>query len=155
MPDMMYSPALKAQQPGQRPPVEGTIPRGYELYPFEAHEIDRAGALKNPLQRTKAVLERGQLMFNTYCMVCHGAYGEGDGSVVPKYPRPPSLQSEKILGYPDGKIFHVITRGQNLMPSYASQIARADRWAIIHYIRAIQKAKNPTAADLKAANEGI
>jgi mono/diheme cytochrome c family protein len=41
------------------------------------------------------------------------------------------------------------------MPSYASQIARADRWAIIHYIRAIQKAKNPTAADLKAANEGI
>jgi mono/diheme cytochrome c family protein len=45
----------------------------------------------------------------------------------------------------------VISAGQNLMPSYASQVASADRWAIIHYVRALQRSKNPSAEDLKAA----
>lgn len=151
MPDMAFSPALKAQEPGQMPPVPGTFPRGYHPMP-EGIEMEQFGREnKNPLKRTANVLARGQHLFNTYCATCHGPNGEGDGSVVPRYPRPPSLQSDKIRGYPDGNIYYIITRGQNLMPSYASQIAQNDRWALIHYIRAIQRAKNPTAADLKAA----
>lgn len=151
MPDMYWSPALKSQELGHQPPVAGTIPRGYE--PLSASlTMEEAGrTMKNPLLRSTTVLARGQKMFNTYCNVCHGPYGEGDGSVVPKFPRPPTLLSDKIRGYPDGNIFYIISRGQNLMPSYAPQIEKADRWAIVHYIRAIQKAKNPTAADLKAA----
>ena len=151
MPDMAYSPALKYQEAGMKPPVEGTFPKGY--FPLPAGmEMEEAGrTLKNPLKRTAAVLARGQHVYNTYCTTCHGAYGEGDGSVVPKFPRPPSLQSDKIKGFPDGNIYFIITHGQNLMPSYASQVAQADRWAIIHYIRAIQKAKSPNAEDLKAA----
>ena len=155
MPDMYYSPALKAQEEGgMRMPVKGTVPRGFTPYDFAAENSEELGKiLINPLPRTKAVMLRGQTQYNTYCMVCHGAYGEGDGSVVPKYPRPPSLQSEKVQKWPDGRIFHVITAGQNVMPSYSTQVEQVDRWAIVHYIRALQKAKNPTASDLKAAEQ--
>ena len=153
MPDMVFTPALKYQKEGMRLPVQGTIPRGYEPYVYTAEQGDAAGReLKNPLRRTQATLERGQAMFNTYCIVCHGPNGEGDGTVVPKFPRPPSLQSDKVRAWTDGRIYHVVTRGQNLMPSYASQIAPSDRWAIIHYVRALQKSKHPTAEDLKAAS---
>ncbi len=153
MPDMYYSPALKAQEEGaMRTPVKGTVPRGFQPYDFSAENNEELGRrLINPVARTKAALLRGQTQYNTYCIVCHGAYGEGDGSVVPKMPRPPTLQSEKVQKWPDGRIFHVITAGQNVMPSYASQISQEDRWAIVHYVRALQRAKNPTASDLKRA----
>lgn len=149
MPDMHYTKAIKAQTQGALlAPPAGTIARNEFTYPYK--DLEAAAKNVNPLKRTTDVLNRGKAMFNTYCIVCHGPYGEGDGNVVPKFPRPPSLQSDKIKGYPDGKIFHVITVGQNLMSSYASQIAVEDRWAIIHYIRALQRAKNPTPDDLKS-----
>jgi mono/diheme cytochrome c family protein len=153
MPDMVYSPALKAQEIGSmRLPVKGTVPRDYEPYPYR--DVETAGReLKNPLQPTQTVLRRGKEVYNTYCIVCHGAYGEGDGTVVPKFPRPPTLQSDKIRNYADGSIYHVVTMGQNLMPSYASQVSPGDRWATIHYLRALQRAKHPTPDDLKAAGE--
>lgn len=153
MPDMYYSPAIKAQEEGgMRMPVKGTVPRGFTPYDYAVENNEDLGRkLVNPLTRTKAVMLRGQQQFNTYCLVCHGAYGEGDGSVVPKMPRPPSLQSEKVQKWPDGRIFHVISAGQNVMPSYSTQIAQEDRWAIVHYIRALQRAKHPSEADLKTA----
>ena len=151
MPDMYYTPGLKAQQPGIKPPVPGTFPREFKGLPDSVTLEDAGKTLKNPLQRTAAVLARGRNRFETYCIVCHGPAGLGNGYIIPKYPRPPSLQSDKIRGYADGNIYWVITHGQNLMPSYASQIPQEDRWAIIHYVRAFQKAYHPTPADLKAA----
>lgn len=148
MPDMVYTPAVKAQTGQMRMPVAGTVDRSQEVYHYLSPE--EGAAQKNPLPRTKEVLMRGQVMFNTYCIVCHGPNGEGDGFVVPKIPRPPSLQSDKIMKYADGSIYYIIMRGQNIMPSYASQIAMNDRWAIIHYIRALQRAKHPTPEDVKA-----
>lgn len=151
MPDMAYSPAFKAQEGQMRVPPKGTVTIDHDPYEFAADE-EGSRAAKNPLPRSRAVMERGRDRYNTYCIVCHGAYGEGDGSVVAGgFPRPPSLQSEKVRNWPDGRIFHVITMGQNLMSSYAPQVPPKDRWAIIHYIRAIQRAKNPTAGDLQAA----
>jgi mono/diheme cytochrome c family protein len=153
MPDMVYSPALKAQEVGSvRMPVAGTVSREHVAYNYT--DVNQAGReLANPLRPTRAVLARGQAVYNTYCIVCHGPNGEGDGYVVPKYPRPPTLQSDKVRQYPDGSIYHVISLGQNLMPSYASQIAPADRWAITHYIRVLQRAKHPSAADLKEVQD--
>lgn len=150
-PDMHYGASLKAQEKGSmRPPVKGTIPRGFK--PYGINSIDEAGrVLKNPLARSKATLLEGKKLYNTYCIVCHGQYGEGDGSVVPKYPRPPTLQSEKIRDYKDGQIFHVMTLGQNLMPSYADKLDENERWAVVHYLRALYRAKHPSAADLKRA----
>jgi mono/diheme cytochrome c family protein len=150
MPEMVYSPAFKAQKEGaMRVPVQGTVPRGFESYPYKNNPEAAAKFLKNPLRPTRSVLERGQHIFRTYCAVCHGPEGEGNGSVVPKFPRPPSLHSEKVRNWPDGSLYHVISEGQNLMPSYASQIAPQDRWAAIHYVRVLQRAKHPTAEDLK------
>ncbi|MBL7686332.1 MAG: cytochrome c [Deltaproteobacteria bacterium] len=159
MPNMLEGPSIKAQEALGKVPPEGTVPRGFEAYPYKQDQGDLAGAeLANPLPVTKEVLLKGQAQFNIYCLVCHGERGKGDGSIVPKFPRPPSLQSEKVKGWSDGRIFHVITMGQNLMPSYASQIKAEDRWAIIKYIRALQRADQPTPEDIeemkKALKEG-
>ena len=102
---------------------EGTIPRGFEPYHYGVNDGDKAGQeLKNPLLHTKANVERGQKIFNTYCIVCHGPKGNGEGFIVPPFPRPPSLFSDKVVGWSDGRIYHVVTKGQANMPSYASQI---------------------------------
>lgn len=133
-----------------RTPPAGTVPRGFRPYTYP--DLETAGRdLKNPRTRTKAVLNQGKVLYNAYCIVCHGKSGEGDGSVVPKYPRPPSLVADKIRDYPDGSIFHVITMGQNLMPSYADRLDAEERWAVVHYVRALYRAKNPSKDDLKKA----
>jgi mono/diheme cytochrome c family protein len=154
MPDMVYSPAIKAQAEGSmRMPVAGTVSRDFAPYPYKDNPEKAAKELKNPVRPTAAILTRGQHVYNTYCIVCHGPGGEGDGSVVPKFPRPPSLQSDKIRTLADGGIYHVITVGQNLMPSYASQIAPGDRWAVIHFVRTLQRSKHPTSADLNLSHQ--
>lgn len=140
---------------GMRHPAEGTIPLDYQPFAFpkgigDSLEIVRQTAgqqMGNPLPRTAAVLERGQSVFRMYCAVCHGTWGTGDGPVVDPYPRPTSLQSTKIRAYPDAAIFHVMWYGGTAMPSYSKQILARDMWAVIHYIRAIQKAYGPTADD--------
>jgi mono/diheme cytochrome c family protein len=154
MPHMMDTPAIKAQRVGpfdtaMRVPPEGTVSQTTEVYHFADNPEAAGKELVNPLPRTHAVMMRGQHLYNTYCIVCHGSKGEGNGFIVPKFPQPPTLQSDKVRGWPDGRVFHVMTVGQNLMPSYASQIAAADRWAVIHYLRVLQRALNPTDADVK------
>jgi mono/diheme cytochrome c family protein len=135
-----------------RSPVPGTVPRGFTPYRYEAKDSLLAQSeLENPLPRTSEVLGRGQRVFMTYCVVCHGPKGDGQGYIVPKFPMPPSLLSQKVSEWRDGRIYHVITRGQNLMPSYASQILPEDRWAVIHYVRALERAANPSPEDLKSA----
>lgn len=154
MPDMVYSPAIKAQKEGgMRMPVEGTVSRDFVPYPFPQNPEAAGKELRNPLRYTRSNLERGQHIYTNYCIVCHGRAGLGDGSIIPKFPRPPSLQSDKVREWPDGNIYHVISMGQNLMPSYASEISPGDRWAVILYIRALQKSQHPTPEDLKYAEE--
>src|SRR4029453_5508002 len=149
MPNILEPPSLEAQEWPMRYPPAGPLPRGYTPYEFTKEENEKAASLTNPLPVTKEVLLSGQKTFNTYCIVCHGERGKGDGYIVPKFPRPPSLESDKIKGWADGQIFHVITRGQNLMPSYATQIKPEDRWAIIRYIRALQRADAPKPEDVE------
>jgi len=160
MPNMAYGPRVAAQHedplnPGRsvnRNPVPGTVPRGFT--PYRLAQEDTVAAMRelsNPLPRTADVLGRGQRVFLNTCVVCHGELGDGQGYIVPIYPMPPSLLSEKVRAWPDSRIFHIISRGQNLMPSYASQILPEDRWAAVHYVRALQRAAHPTPADLGAA----
>lgn len=154
MPDMAYSAAVKAQEPGSlRVPVKGTVPRDFQGYRWPSDQAAASRENLNPLPRTREVLARGKHIYNTYCIVCHGAQGMGDGSIVPPYPKPPSLHSEKVTEWRDGDIFHVITMGQNIMPSYAGQIAAEDRWAAIHYVRVLQRAMSPSNDDVKAAEK--
>jgi len=155
-PNMAYGPRVAAQaedplrpgQPVMRNPVPGTVPVGYTPYRYAAADSLLAQReLVNPLPRTAAVLARGRKVYMNTCVVCHGPEGDGQGYIVPLFPMPPSLHSAKVREWPDGRIFHVITRGQNLMPSYATQILPEDRWAVIHYVRALERSHLPVAAD--------
>jgi hypothetical protein len=159
-PDMHYSVALKAQEEGAvRPIPAGAISR--EARPYEIASMEDSARNPNPVVRSREALTSGRELFNVYCIVCHGKYGEGDGTVTslpnwprPLMPRPPSLQSEKIRDYKDGQIFHVISMGQNTMPSYAEKLSPEERCQVVHYIRALYRAKHPSAEDLKKA-EGV
>jgi mono/diheme cytochrome c family protein len=154
---MMTQNKLKAQSAsglfadgkGMRPPVAGTVARGHLPYAY-AGKSDEAGKnLVNPLPATMATLEHGRSLFLTYCSPCHGNFGHGDSRLRGQFPNPPNLLSDKVRNWPDGNIFHVITEGQNVMPSYASQIRPEDRWAVVHYVRALQRAHFAKESDLK------
>jgi hypothetical protein len=148
---------LKAQAPsavfadgiGMRPPVEGTVARGYLPYPYKGSPDSAALHLHNPLLPSEGVIEKGRRGFLTFCSPCHGDLGRGDSRLAGQFPNPPTLHSDKVRSWPDGRIYHVITEGQNVMPSYASQIRSDDRWEIIHYIRVLQRAQNAKESDLK------
>lgn len=139
-PDMMESVPHEDYERILAPP-EGTIPVGY--YPFtygdSEEEAIRAGEeLVNPIEASPEVLQRGRQVFETMCLVCHGAGGEGDGPIIGRFPNPPNLRAERATGFPDGRIFHVITRGQGIMPSHAVQVLPDDRWKVVLYVRELQ-----------------
>ncbi len=157
MPHMANTPNLKAMKgydgfgngSSMLIPPDHTIARGHKPYRYASpEEADRG--LTNPLPRNLASLERGRKIYNTYCITCHGERGHGDGPVVNPFPIPKSLQSPDMLRWGDGHIFHVITMGQGVMPSYAQQVQPNDRWAVIHYVRALQRADNPSEEDVRA-----
>ena len=133
---------------GMRTPVEGTVARGFLPYPYLG--VDQPEEyLSNPLLPTIENLKLGKKKFLTYCSPCHGNFGDGDSRLKGQFPNPPSLHSERIRNFEDGQIYHTITNGRNVMPSYAAQISREERWAIVNYVRALQKAKNPTKDELE------
>jgi len=146
---MQYSPAYRSQtsnpilpyQMTQQPPVQGIVPRGFQSFHYGVTpaESDRAGReLTNPIKPTTENIARGQYIYTNYCAVCHGATGGGDGPIIPKYPNPPSYNTEKSKNLLDGTMFHVITLGRNNMPSHAAQVPADDRWKVILYIRKLQ-----------------
>lgn len=139
----------------ERPPPEGVLPMGYEPYPYpggsEAAEKEAGAKLKNPFRPTRALLEKGRHLFEHFCIVCHGKQGEGDGPIVGPslFPAPPSLHTKEARALPDGRIFHVITRGRNAMPPYGDVFDEQERWAIVLYVRVLQRAMNPEPGDLE------
>jgi len=136
---------------GMRPPVQGTVARGFTPYPYTiADKSDSVGLLiANPLLPSKAVLELGRQKYLTFCSPCHGNFGAGDSRLAGQFPNPPTLHSDKVRDWPDGSIYHVITVGQNVMPAYKYQITRDERWAIVHYVRTLQRALNAKESDLQ------
>jgi mono/diheme cytochrome c family protein len=102
-----------------------------------------------PLEVTPELMKRGEQRFNINCAVCHGASAAGNGitkqfglaTVV-------SLQDDRIRNMADGEIFNTITHGKNTMMAYGPNVTVNDRWAIIAYLRALQRSQNSTAADV-------
>ncbi len=131
-----------------RNPVAGTISRGNMPYKYIG-QPDIAGAeLLNPLPVTKKNLELGKIKYDIYCSPCHGYFAEGDSRLNGQFPNPPSLHSVKVRDWSDGRIFSVLTEGQNVMASYANQLDRNERWAVVLYIRALQRSLNAKESDL-------
>ncbi|MCC6422292.1 MAG: cytochrome c [Phycisphaerales bacterium] len=158
LPDMAYSPAYASLSANpnfpdgktEQRPVPGTIAQGYPPFHYKATPEDarRAGLeLTNPFPSTDALaLQRGATVYSIYCQACHGATGAGDGTVVQRgFPPPPSLLADNARQIKDGQMYHLITLGQNNMPSYAAQVMRDDRWKVILFIRSLQAAAVPAA----------
>jgi len=132
---------------GMRMPVAGTVARGQ--LPYTIKNQEDAAVLGNPLPRTASVLKQGRQAFMTYCSVCHGALGDGTPSLTGAYgAKPANLMSEKFRNYPDGMIYHVIMMGKNAMPSYAAELSEDERWAVVNYVRALQRAMNAKDSDI-------
>lgn len=138
---------------GMRLPVEGTVAKGFIPYPFMG-EVAPEEVLSNPYLPTKENIELGQRKYLTYCSPCHGNFGDGDSRLKGQFPFPPTLHSNRARDFSDGMIYHIMTNGQNIMPSYASQVTREERWAIVNYIRVLQRAKNANDSDLELINNG-
>ena len=94
----------------------------------------------------------GQAKFNTYCSPCHSRVGDGRGIVALRTPswQPANLHDERIRLQADGELYHTITYGKNSMPGYRFQMVENDRWAIVAYLRAIQRTRNASVADVPA-----
>ena len=131
-----------------RAPVAGTVPR-----PEGARPVAADATLDEPRPPvTMALLERGHERFDVYCTPCHGRDGYGRGMVVQRgFPPPPSYHSERLRTMPDAEIFDVITHGRATMPAYGPQLEPADRWAVVAFIRALQRSQHAALADVPPA----
>lgn len=136
---MSWQPSVEAFEEAPRVGVAGTMPiDGERTYTL----IEADTALSNPTASGPAELARGKEIFDTFCIVCHGATGQGNGSVVGpnRVPDIPllNLTSELTRGYSDGYIWGMITNGRGLMPSYR-RIPAEDRWYVVDYVRSLQR----------------
>jgi len=146
-PQGLYGRSAGLEIPVERAPAKGSIATGAVPYRYETNALDvaaKAGKeLVNPYRGdlvTEAVLERGRKVYAIHCYPCHGSLGEADGPVVGpnRFPAPPSLTSTVVKNYPDGKIFHIITKGQNVMPGYDDTIPPDDRWVAVWFVRVLR-----------------
>ncbi len=161
--DMKHQPKFKAQSGigiifadgrSNRLPVEDTVARGHyqEPTPYTTGIDGNLYVGKMPVAINMALLKQGQAKFNIYCSPCHDQTGMGKGAVPTRVPtwQPSNLTEVRLVQAADGDLFNVITHGRRTMPSYAAQIPIADRWAIISYVRVLQRAANASMADVPA-----
>src|SRR2546425_5965875 len=154
-PDMDRQPKLRPQtmnaffkdRLSSQLPVPGTVARGsaYEESPVTTGKI--AGTTNwvevNPMPMTAALLARGQERFNINCAPCHGAAGDGRG-VTTKYGMTTIAdlhdgKQRKVIQQADGELFNTITYGKSLMGAYGANLSINDRWAVVAYVRALQR----------------
>ena len=176
-PDMVRQVKVRAQAPldffadgrGSRMPINGTVPIGYEMPKAQSSAVPEAmprafsvgtdyvntGKMGNnwgtgiPVPVTPELLRRGQERFNITCVMCHGATAAGNG-ITKQYGLATvvTLQDDRIRKMADGEIFNTITNGKNTMMAYGPNLMVQDRWAIIAYLRALQRSQNATVADV-------
>lgn len=179
-PDMDHQPKVKAQVPseffadgrGNRQPVPGTVPLGYEAPLSKENPFPDEGKYRMvryssgtdylntgrfgdqwgtgiPMPVTAELMQRGQERYTIFCGVCHGASGGGNG-VAGQYGLVAiaSFHQDRLRQMADGEIYNTITHGKNTMLGYGSKIPVDDRWAIVAYVRALQAAQTATLADV-------
>jgi cytochrome c5 len=142
-----------ADQRSSRRPVEGTIARGHlvEDESFATGVVNNSYVGRNPLPVTADLLKQGQARFNTYCSPCHDRTGQGRGLVGQRALWiPTNLQEPRVREMNDGEIFNVVTNGRRSMPPYKYQVVDRDRWAIVAYVRALQRSTGATENEVPA-----
>lgn len=128
-----------------RSPVPGTVPiTGLEV---DSVGLTAADGVANPRTRTAESLNRGKLVYETYCVVCHGDTGKGDGPISASAGGPffgvRSLVTDTVArrsdGYLYGVVVHAPSMGRGLMPVYGDKIHGTDRWDVVNYVRSLQE----------------
>lgn len=173
-PDMDRQAKFKPQAPSKffgdgradRLPVAGTVPHGRtaEADPafLKADDFLYAGKTKSgafargfPVEVTETLVLKGQGRYQIYCSPCHGALGDGNG-ITKQYGMvaTPSYHDDRLRAMAEGEIFNTITNGKNTMASYADKLSTEERWAVIAYVRALQRAQHASIDDVPAANRG-
>lgn len=128
-----------------QPPVPGTVrvdAHEWRTGRGEAQYVPALGQeMANPFALSDAaVVARGKVVYDTYCLPCHGATGAGDGPVTTRgYPEPPSLTAGGAVDMSDTVLYQTITLGGFEMPAYSAQIAPSDRWRAVAYLRVLQQ----------------
>lgn len=168
VPDMDAQPSSKPQEASavfadgraMRPPVAGTVARG-QLRADRARELGREGeawVTALPVAMDRGLLERGRERYEIFCAPCHGLSGHGDGMVAKRaealaegtWTPPSSFHTDLVRGRENGHLYNTITNGIRNMPGYGSQVGVHDRWAIVAYVRALQRSQNATLEDVPA-----
>ena len=131
-----------------RKPVPHTVPREMniaaevsngELADGSGYVLSVPETVVADLGGMQAALERGQQRYNVYCVPCHDAAGNGQGTVIQRgMVAPPTFHDDRVRHMPDGQLFATIGNGVRNMPAYAYSIPVNDRWAIVSYVRALQ-----------------
>lgn len=149
-----------------RPPVPGTVARG-DLEPdshYYRGVIGTAWAESFPLQRVPVdadLLARGQERFNIYCAACHGRDGSGNGMINNRalsldgadsttWVQSSNMHDKEIRERPVGHLYNTITNGIRTMPSYGDKLSVDDRWAVVAYVRALQRTQRAAPGDVPA-----
>jgi len=148
-----YNPLFENKM-SMRKPVSGTVARGR----LDKNTVLHTGRTSEgeyvqqvPIDVTRAVVERGQDRYNVYCAPCHGKTGAGDGVIMRGdygYTPASSYHIDRLRQASDGYLYDVIANGVRNMPAYGQQIPVRDRWAIVTYIRALQRSQNATPEEM-------
>lgn len=164
-PSMEHQPKLRPQSTSaffadgraDRTPPPHTVARGMlreddHLYRGKDATGAFAAGLPASLTVDLALVDRGRQRYQIYCTPCHGAAGDGNG-ITKRYGMgaTPSYHDPRLRGMPEGEIYNTITNGKNTMLPYADKLSPEDRWAVVAYVRALQRAQQGTAADVADA----
>ncbi len=122
----------------------------------EDDEPEPAWVTSFPLPVTRELMVRGRQRYDIYCSACHGLGGDGSGIVSRRaleleqgtWIPPLSLHVDSVLEQPVGQLYHTVTHGVRSMPGYGDQLIVEDRWAIVLYIRALQRSRNASPPDV-------
>lgn len=144
--------AMRPIEPGTVSTTAPIEPTAYDTGKDESGQF--VSRWPDEVKVDQALLSRGQERFNIYCAPCHDRTGAGNGIVIQHVKRtgalwtPKSYYDESVMKEPVGQLFDVITHGVRTMPAYAYQIPVSDRWAIVAYVRALQRSQNLNVAQL-------
>jgi len=141
-----------------RLPVEGTVAQDGLDADEHLHDgrIDGDWATTFPMPVTMQLAERGRERFNIYCAACHGLTGDGQSVMNNRAlerddtvgPPPTSMYTQLVIEQPVGQIYNTVKNGYKTMPGYAAQIPVDDRWAIVLYVRALQRSRDASADEV-------
>jgi len=132
-----------------REPVKGTVAQGFMPYLYSEDPDGASQNLVNPYPADEENITLGKRKYLTYCSPCHGDLAKGDSRLRGQFPNGPTLHSDKIKSWTDGRIYHVISEGQNVMPGYKKTVTKKERWAIVNYVRTLQRALDAKEEDMQ------